>query len=469
MDTSTAAACPHSLLDAIDDPAKRDAFGAQAMAQALLERIATWQERINAFITVTAESALRDAAHADQAREEGRSLGPLHGMIVGIKDDIEVAGVRCTVGSLMYRDRIAERDAAVVASLRDAGAIIIGKLGLSEFALGSTSDNVHFGPVRNPWDPSRYPGGSSGGPAAAVAADLCVASLGSDAGGSVRVPAALCGVTGLRPTLGAVPSEGTHQVAPGTETVGPLARSARDVARVMQVIQRMPRRHGPDGLNELLAGGEVDLAGLRVGLPQNFFFDDVDAEIVTAVRRLADALDRLGADVVELEVPGAEDTVEAARLMIVVDAFALHEQRLADDPDSYGDEVRERMLMGAQPPAAELARAHHTSLTWAQTLDRAFERVDLLLTPTTPTTARPFTGTRMLSETSMVSRLCVPFSVAGVPALSIPCGMSQSGLPIGAQLVAPRFADDVTLRAGIAVQQATEWHRARPTSETLPA
>jgi aspartyl-tRNA(Asn)/glutamyl-tRNA(Gln) amidotransferase subunit A len=460
--TTSAAACPQTLIEAIDDPTKRDAFGSQAMTEAFLDRIKSWQETINAFITVTGASARETAADADRARLEGRSLGVLHGVIVGVKDDIDVAGVRCTVGSAVYRDRIAGRDAAVVTRLREAGAVIIGKLGLSEFALGSTSDNVHFGAVRNPWDAMRYPGGSSGGPAAAVAADLCVAALGSDAGGSVRVPAALCGVTGLRPSMGTIPDGGTHQVAPSIETVGPLARSARDVARIMQVIRRAPERHRSDGLDELLRDTPIDLKSLRVGLPRTFFFDDVDEDIVAAVRRVADELERLGADVRDVDVPGAEDTVEAARIMIVVDAFAIHEHRLAADPDAYGDEVRERMLTGALPAAAELARAHQKALVWSHTLDRAFEHVDLLLTPTTLTTARPFVGTRMLSETAMISRLAVPFSIAGVPALSIPCGLSHEGLPIGAQLVARRFDDDVVLRAAVALQQATDWHRARP-------
>jgi aspartyl-tRNA(Asn)/glutamyl-tRNA(Gln) amidotransferase subunit A len=436
------------------------------MTDAFIERIDAWQERINAFLEVMPDRARQDAIAADAGQADGRDLGPVHGMVVGIKDDIDVAGVPCTAGSPMYRDRIPDEDAIVVRRLRDSGAVIVGKLGLSEFALGSTSDNVHFGPVRNPWDPARYPGGSSGGPAAAVAADLCVAALGSDAGGSVRIPAALCGVTGLRPTYGSIPSDGTHQVAPGTETVGPLARSAHDVARVLAVIRRVPARHPADGLPALVAGEPADVAGLRVGVPRGFFFDGADADIVAAVRQVADELDRLGADVREIDLDGAEATVEAARIWIVVDAFALHEERLALDPGAYGDEVRERMLSGAKPAAAELARAQHTALAWTESLRRAFEEVDVVLTPSTISTARPFLGTRMLPETALISRLTVPFSLAGVPALTVPCGLSGEALPIGAQIVAPPWHDDVTLQVAAALQQVTDWHRARPPQPT---
>jgi aspartyl-tRNA(Asn)/glutamyl-tRNA(Gln) amidotransferase subunit A len=449
-------------MDAIDDPARRGAMGARQMVEGFLERIAPSQERVNAFLAVTADSARREAEAADEASRRGGTLGALNGVVVGIKDDIDVRDVACTVGSGFFRDRVAREDAAVVRRLRAEGAVIVGKLGLSEFALGSTGDNVHFGPVRNPWDPERYPGGSSSGPAAALAEDLCVAAIGSDAGGSIRVPAALCGVTGLRPTQGSISAEGTHQVAPVTETVGPLARSAVDVARVTQVIRRLPSRYAGDELAALAAGAPADIRGLRVGLPTSFFFEDVEEDVVDAVRRASDELAERGADVRDIDLPGAAATIEAGRILIVVDAYAIHEARLAAQPEGYGDEVRERMLTGAKPTGVDVTRAHHLAIEWTDTVTDAFADVDVILTPTTPTTARPFAGSRMLTETAHISRLAVPFSLARVPALSFPCGVAGNGLPIGAQVVAPRWHDDVLLRVACAYQQATHWHRERP-------
>lgn len=457
-------------------PADREAFSAPAplavpgvasdsqglsaaeLVQQYLERIELWQPKINAFVTVTGDLAERQARATDEALARHDPRGLVEGMIVAVKDDIDVAGVRCTVGSTFFRDRIPSTDAEVVARLVRSGAIVIGKAGLSEFALGSTSDNAHWGPVRNPWDPARYPGGSSGGPGAALAADLCEGALGSDAGGSVRVPAALCGVSGLRPTYGLIPPVGSMEIAPSIETIGPMARSVTDVARLFAVISQ-PAGDAPK--NIVAADDAVGIEGLTIGLPKTFFLDDVEEDVGTAVSALAADLASLGARVREIELPTMEPIVEAVRIILVTEAFALHESRLIAEPDGYGTEVRTRMLLGKDVGGAQLARAYSTCREWTRTLSEVWRTVDIILTPTVGFCAKPFEGAGMIAETAKLTRLTVPFSCTGVPSLSIPCGFSD-GLPIGAQLVAPRHRDDMLLRVGIEYQKITDWHRRRP-------
>jgi aspartyl-tRNA(Asn)/glutamyl-tRNA(Gln) amidotransferase subunit A len=451
------------LLDVIDRPELRSSVTSRELTEAFLARIATWQDRINAYFTVTPELALRQAEAVDAAARQGERIGPLHGLVVGVKDDIDLAGVPCRVGSSFLRDNVPDQDAAVVRRLRAAGAIFPGKLGLSEFALGSTCDNVHYGRVANPWDPARYPGGSSGGSGAALAADLCVAALGSDAGGSIRIPAALCGVSGLRPTQGSVPAQGSHVISWSTETIGSMARSARDVARLYDAI-RTPSNSLPAGaLDGLIADREVDLRGVRVGVPAHYFFDGVDADVAAAVRSLVDQLALLGADVREVRLPGADATVEACKYMILADAYAIQRERLEEAPELFGDEVRERLLLGRDVSGARIARYYEDARTFTRQLDFAFDDVDLVVTPTVGFVAQPAEGARMLEETTRLSLLTVPFSVTGVPAMSIPCGLSDDeGLPIGAQIVGARGRDDLVLSAAVAYQDATDWHRRRP-------
>jgi aspartyl-tRNA(Asn)/glutamyl-tRNA(Gln) amidotransferase subunit A len=445
----------------IDEPARREVSGVRDLTETFLARIPRWQEKINAFITVMSESALAEADALDSARATQSGREPVQGMVVAVKDDIEVADVRCTVGSALLRNYVPRVDAGVVRSLRAGGAVILGKLLLSEFALGSTCDNAHYGPVRNPWDPRRYPGGSSGGSAAAVAADLCVAALGSDAGGSIRIPAALCGVSGMRPTFGSVPSEGAHEIAPSLETIGPLARLVTDLARLYLTIG-LPSPERRSVIEAVAYGEGAEVRGLRIGVPRTFFFDEVDGEVVHAVRRAADALALLGADLTDIDLPGADATIPAGKRMIVTEAYAIHEKNLDVAGECYGVEVRERMLTGRDVTGPQLARDYRACRLWAQQLNRAFAGVDVILTPTVGFGAKPMSGTSMVEETAKLSRLTMPFSVAGGPSLSVPCGFTSGGLPIGVQLAAGPWRDDLVLLVGAAYQRATDWHRRRP-------
>jgi len=449
------------LFASIDDPARREDSEVKVLTETFLGRIPRWQEEINAFITVMSESALGEADAADRARATHPGRGPVQGMVIGVKDDIDVAGVRCTVGSDLLRNYIPHVDARVVRSLRVGGAVVLGKLLLSEFALGSTCDNVHYGPVRNPWDPTRYPGGSSGGSAAAVAADLCIAALGSDAGGSIRIPAALCGVSGMRPTFGSVPSDGAHEIAPSLETIGPLARLVTDLARLYLTIG-LPNAERRSAIETVARGEAADVGGLRIGVPRAFFFEEVESDVIRAVTRAADALAELGADVTDVDLPGAEATIPAGKRMIVTEAYAIHEQNLNVAAEHYGLEVRQRMLTGRDVTGSQLARDYRACRLWAQQLNRVFAGVDVVLTPTVGFAAKPMAGTSMLAETAKLSRLTMPFSVAGGPSLSVPCGFTSDGLPIGAQLAAAPWRDDLVLLVGAAYQSATDWHRRRP-------
>jgi len=450
------------VLEVVDRPELRSSVSSRELTEALLARIEEWQGQINAYFELTPELALRQADAADAAAENGDSLGPLHGLPVGVKDDIDVQGVPCRVGSSFLRDHVPDRDAEVVRALRAAGAVFPGKLGLSEFALGSTCDNVHYGRVGNPWDPARYPGGSSGGSAAALAADLCVAALGSDAGGSIRIPASLCGVSGLRPTQGSVSALGSHVISPSTETIGPMARSVRDIARLFDVIRRPASPSAAWPVDELAAGAPVDLRGVRVGVPTEYFFDGVEPDVEVAVRHLIEQLALLGAEVRDIRLPGAERVIEACKYMILADAFAVHEQRLAETPDGYGDEVRERLLLGRDVSGPRLAMLYEEARAFTRRVEGALASHDLLVTPTVGFVAQPAESAPMLEETARLSLLTVPFSVTGLPALSVPCGLSGEGLPIGAQIVGRRGRDDALLRAAAAYQDATDWHRRRP-------
>jgi aspartyl-tRNA(Asn)/glutamyl-tRNA(Gln) amidotransferase subunit A len=340
--------------------------------------------------------------------------------------------------------------------------VFIGKLMLSEFALGSTTANVHYGDVRNPWNLDRIPGGSSGGPAAAVAADCCIAALGSDGGGSVRIPAALCGVTGFSPTRGSISPVGSYPIVPTTETIGPLARSARDVARVFAAVCQQPRRVAEPQLVDLLDDGVAEIHSLRVGLPRPHFFDDLQPDVASAVEAVAEQLSALGAEVQDVEIDGAAEIVPTGRTIIVVDGYAIHEERLRSAPEGYGAEVRERLLLGKDVSGAQLARMLEQAREFGRSLDALFDRVDILLTPTTDRVACDREGAGMIEESRRLSRLTLPFSVSGSPALSVPCGFDREGLPVGAQLVGPHWCDDVVLRAGAAYQQVTDWHRRRP-------
>jgi aspartyl-tRNA(Asn)/glutamyl-tRNA(Gln) amidotransferase subunit A len=434
-------------------------------AEAFLARIARYDSAIKAFVTIAPAAARRDAIAADEAFARGESLGPLHGLLVGVKDNIDTAGLRTTAGSRFFADVVPEHDAEVVRRLRKAGAIVLGKTQLHEFAFGATTQNPHHGDCRNPWDAARIPGGSSGGSGAALAAGFCAATLGTDTGGSVRIPAALNGVSGLRPTLGLGSNRGVFPVSWSFDTVGPMARSATDLAPLLAVLAGFDPddpvsadRPADDYLRELDEG----IAGIRVALPRSFYFEEVDAEIVQAVRAAAELLAGLGAVVDEVDLPGAADAFEAGIQIVRTEALAVHRERLDREPELFGEDVRRRLEPAREVSGSDYATHRQTGRVWRQTVGRAFARTDILLTPTTGTTAPLAEDAETIETTLRLARFTYGWAFAGLPALSVPCGFSAEGLPIGLQLAAPRWCEATLLRAGAAYQRETDWHLREP-------
>lgn len=450
---------------AIDDRSRRREIGAVELTSALLERIHRTQPLLSAFITVTDELALADAERVDRAREEGRRL-PLDGMPIAIKDNIDVAGERRTVASKWFEDFVPDEDAEVVRRIRDAGGVVVGKAFLHELVYGATCTNPFYGQCRNPWDTDRIPGGSSGGSGAALAADLCVGALGSDTGGSVRIPAHLNGVSALRPTFGTVSNRGAFPISWTFDTVGPMARSMVDVADLFGVLK------GYDPLDPRAAPTPSDLpaeadpssgvGGLRIGVPREFFFEDVEPAIERLVRAAADELSELGAEIVDFSLPGSEEAYEICTLMIRADALALHRQRLDERPELFGEEVRERLRLGESIKGWEYARMVQRMQEWRRDVRLRFAtEIDLILTPSANAVAPPIGAADMIATTAQLTRFTYPWSLAHLPAVSIPCGFAD-GLPVGVQLGADHHREALLLRAGVAYQAVTDWHLRRP-------
>jgi aspartyl-tRNA(Asn)/glutamyl-tRNA(Gln) amidotransferase subunit A len=433
----------------VDDPALRGSCSAVDVAEGFLERIERAQSRLNAFITVTPELALVAAREVDAARARGTPL-PLDGMPVAVKDNVDVAGAPSTAGSRLYAERVAERDSPVVTCLRAAGAVIVGKTNLHELAFGATCLNEAFGTVVNPWDATRIPGGSSGGSGVAVAADLCVGAIGTDTGGSIRLPAAFCGVAGLRPTFGTVSTDGVLPVARSLDTVGPLARSAADLVSLYAVLADVP------------AVDPGPVAGLRVGLPTSFFFDAVDSEVERRVTEAAGVVQSLGATVGAVDLPGAAAASEACGILIRSEALGVHQRDLAERPELFENGTRRRLALARGVTAGDLARVRRLATDWRECLRLAFEQVDVVLTPTTPAPAPASGGADTIATTAAVVPFTHAFSLALVPSVSLPCGLTSDGLPVGVQLAAPDRSELLLLRVAAALQGVTDWHLRRP-------
>lgn len=440
---------------------------AEALVRECLARIEEENDRLKAFITVMPDQAIADARRADEAARHGKSLGLLHGMPVSVKDCIDVAGVRCTNGSPFFANYVPEEDAESVRRLRQEGAIILGKTNLHELCFGSTTQNPHFGKGANPWDPRRIPSGSSGGAGASVAADMCVGALGSDTGGSIRTPAAINGVSGLRPTHGAISMHGTQiQCSARFDTFGPLARRVTDVARMFAVLAGYDRRdpvsrHHEWGsfLPELSKG----IKGVRIGIPRNFIWEESEPDIARAFQEAIETLKRLGAVPVDLYLAQFEEAQHAPMALVLAEGASFHRKRIEEHPECFGEDVISRLRLGFDVTGMQYADAERWRQRWARTVSDAFESADVILMPTTPTTAPSADDAReMLKTTLRITRFTFPFTWAGCPGLSVPCGFSSEGLPIGLLINGPAWSEALLLRIGAAYQRETDWHERRP-------
>jgi len=434
-------------------------------AEDCLRRIEAVDPQVNAYITIRAEEAL---AEADALVESGER-GPLWGVPVAVKDVIDVAGTHTTAASRVLTDRLPAEDAHVVARLRQAGAIVVGKLNLHEFAYGALTTSPHFGPARNPWSPDRICGGSSGGSGAAVAADLAAGTLGTDTAGSIRIPSCHCGATGLRPSTGRVSNRGVVPVAPSFDTVGPIARTAEDCALLLGVVAG----HDPADpasldapvppYGELLGEG---VRGLRVGVVTSLV-EGADGRVAEAVEAALAELRSLGAELVPLEVPLLEHAGTIQQAMQFPEATEVHMEWLRTRLAEYGADVRARLLVGlfVTPDVREAGRRAREAAS--EGIRRVFEQVELLAAPTMPVLPpRIGSETVELRGRETLYRLALipynsPWSLVGAPVASVPCGFVD-GLPVGLALVGPRLGEAIVLRAAHAFQQATDWHERRP-------
>lgn len=429
-----------------------------------LRRIENLNPRLNAFITVTGESALSEARTAEDEISRGSWRGPLHGIPIALKDLIDTAGVRTTSASALHQDRIPTEDAEVVRRLRLAGAVIVGKNNLHEFAYGASSLVSHFGNVHNPWDEGRITGGSSGGSAASVAAGMACAAIGTDTAGSIREPAALCGCVGLKPTYGRVSIRGVIPLSVSLDHVGPLTSSVEDAAIVLQAIA------GYDAAE--VASVEVPVGdytsslreganGLRVGVPRAHFFDDLDPEVASAIEHGLMGIETLVAHIKEIRLEVSTDrTVQAA------ESYAYHVENVAKHPEAYQAETVRRIRTGEKITAVEYLQRRRALEVARRSIHDVFADVDLLITPTTPMPAPTIAELTTNSEALRPAELRLlrntrPWNVWGVPAISIPCGFTQSGLPIGLQIAGPPWREDLVLRLAYAYEQATAWHKRR--------
>jgi aspartyl-tRNA(Asn)/glutamyl-tRNA(Gln) amidotransferase subunit A len=435
------------------------------LTAAVLDRIEAEAEGLNAFRTIMVGEATAAAAEAERAVKRGDALGRLHGIPIALKDNIGVRDVAMTASTGFLRDNIADHDAPVVTRLREAGAVIVGKLHMAEWAIGATTQNIHFGVGRNAWDPERTPGGSSGGSGAAVAADLVPVALGTDTGGSVRIPAALNGVTGLRPTSGRVSNRGTIPVAWSFDTVGPLARRAEDVARALEVIEgydaedpaSADRRGG--GYEAAIAEGG---AGLRIGVLGGEFRKGLPAETATLLDRAAAEMERLGARVEPVELHGLEPAIELVADLLLAEAASFHAERLAEQPDGFAPDVVARLRRGAGISGPEYGRGRQEQRRWQRQVLQALEGHDLLLAPAAPISAPLIAECDPLETTGVLARFISIFALSRTPGLVAPVGFSSEGLPLGMQLIGRPFEEGVLLRAAHAYQQETDWHLRRP-------
>jgi aspartyl-tRNA(Asn)/glutamyl-tRNA(Gln) amidotransferase subunit A len=432
------------------------------ITRACLERIERLNPALNAFITVMAEPALAEARVAEDEILRGEWRGPLHGVPVGLKDLIDTAGVRTTAASALHQDRVPDRDAEVVRRLRQAGAVILGKNNLHEFAYGGSSLVSHFGDVHNPWDLDRIAGGSSGGSAAAVAAGLAYAAIGTDTAGSIREPSALCGCVGIKPTYGRVSSRGVIPLSWSLDHVGPLAATVADAAIVLQAIAGYDAADITTAnvpLADYVSALREDAKPLRVGVPRGYFFDDLDPEVALAMEHALRGIGTVVAEIkeVRLDVP-TDRTLQAA------EAYAYHAENVAKSPELYQAETVRRIRNGEAVTAAEYIR-HHRELDEARrSIGQAFAHVDVLVTPTMPTSAPTIAELKADPEALRPAELKLlrntrPFNVWGLPAISLPCGFTQAGLPIGLQIAGPHWHEDLVLRLAHAYEQATAWHR----------
>ncbi|MBI3169819.1 MAG: amidase [Chloroflexi bacterium] len=437
---------------------KSKEINASDLAAACYRQIERLNPTLNAFITVIPQS--------DEEAPVNRHAHLLQGIPIAVKDLYNTKGIRTTGGSKFFADYIPNEDAVVVEKIKKAGAYIIGKTNTHEIALGVTNNNPHFGACRNPWDVTRTPGGSSGGSAVAVATDMALAALGTDTGGSIRIPASLCGVVGLKPTYGRISLRGILPLSWNLDHAGPITKRVEDAALMLQV---MGGYDAEDPASVKTLPGDFSshmrdtIRDRKVAFAVGHFIEKVtNPEVLDAVRKAADVLTEQGATVEEVNMDFLHEAALANAVMTQADAAAFHRDRLKEHPDWFGADVRQRLETGAGFTSSEYAFARRTQAEVRRRCDLLFEDYDVLILPTTPIAAPVLEGENAVERARLLTRFTAPFNLTGLPALSVPCGFTSENLPIGLQIVSRAWNESGVLRIGYAHQEATDWHRMRP-------
>ena len=440
------------------------------LTQECLRRIEQLNPKLNAFITITTESAMADAGRAESEIQQGHWKGPLHGIPIALKDLVDTAGVRTTAGSGLLKDRVPTNDADIVRRLKAAGAVLVGKTNLHEFAYGGSSAISYFGPVRNPWNSAYSPGGSSGGSAAAVATQMCYGAIGTDTGGSIRMPAAYCGIVGLKPTYGRVSATGVIPLSWSLDHVGPMTRTVMDTALMLQVIAGYdPQDPGSIDVPvpEYAATLTASTSSLRIGIPRAYFYEALDPDIQAAMDTALDVVKRLTRmqhDMAPLATDATYSSVMTPYgIILTAEAYEYHKQYVSEHPELYQPATVKRIRAGADVTLSKYMQSRRQLDQIRHAVSRVFDSVDVVITPTTPVppfaiadltdpdTARP-KELQMLHNTR-------PFDMLGLPTISVPCGFTAQGLPIGMQITGPPEGEAAVLRLAYAYEQATDWHK----------
>jgi aspartyl-tRNA(Asn)/glutamyl-tRNA(Gln) amidotransferase subunit A len=433
--------------------------------EALLERIRDVDKKVNSYITVMEETARREAREAEKELKEG-SLKPLLGIPIGLKDAIDVEGVRTTRGSKIFAGTVAERNARIVDNLRGAGAMLTGKLNMDEFQFGLTTDCSHFGPTHNPWNLDRISGGSSGGSAASVAAGLCLGSIGTDAGGSVRVPASMCGVVGLKPTFGIVNSNGISPFSWSTTHVGPLARTVKDAQAIFEVLIDDSIIQQPILVESRRRASQMEgLKGLKVGVLEDYYRSVTDERVTSLFLDALRTMEDLCAEVTNVSIPVMEFSRLAGSVIIGSEAASVYLEELRTKKEDMVKEVRTRLMVGAALSALDYITAQKISRRLREAILNTLKSIDILALPTTPLTAPPIRSEfveingKEVRAYNMLARFTTVFSLVGVPALSVPCGFTDENLPAGLELVGRPLQEYTLFKAGEEYERKTGFRR----------
>jgi aspartyl-tRNA(Asn)/glutamyl-tRNA(Gln) amidotransferase subunit A len=439
------------------------------LVDSALARIERSSSRLNVFLTVLAQQARKQAQQAEREIRRGKVRSPLHGIPVSLKDNFWTRGIRTTAGSKILSDFVPESDSDVAKSLSRAGAILLGKTNMHEFAYGITGENPHYGSSRNPWEPERITGGSSGGSAVAVATGMGCASVGTDTGGSIRVPAALCGIVGLKPTIGLVSIAGVVPLSLSFDHAGPLARGVTDACIMLEAIAgKYPRGKARPNCRALLKNLPRKF---RLGWPKDFFFERINPEIRAAIEKAANRFEAFGARIEEVPMPQLAESVDRATNLVVAEASYYHESQgyYPSRSEDYGDDVRGHLEWGHNMRAVDYLRGIEGRRKVEQDLAAALEKVDAILAPASPIPAPRIgesqlrvAGERETTVRAELLRMTRPANLTGLPAISIPCGFTSDGLPIGLQLIGQHWGEAQLFAIALAYEEATDWHTRHP-------